>query len=165
MPNFAVTLKEEIRRLARKEIRAQVTATKKAAAQHRRDIARLKREIKAHERRMGLLATRLDRQDAAGSAAAAAENGMEGARFSARSVRAQRTRLKLSAQDYGRLVGVSGQTIYHWEQGKARPRKSQMAALVAVRGIGKREALARLSEMTTNRRREKARAGRRRKPR
>lgn len=165
MPNFAVTLKEEIRRLARKEVRAQVTATKKAAAQHRRDIARLKREIKVQEKRVGMLASRLERQGAGAVVEAASE--LDGLRFSARSVRAQRNRLKLSAEDYGRLVGVSGQTIYHWEQGKSRPRKSQMAALVSVRGIGKRQALAQLSETTTNKRRAPGRPkGRRgRKPR
>jgi DNA-binding transcriptional regulator YiaG len=54
-------------------------------------------------------------------------------RFSAKSVRSQRRRLGLSAEDYGKLVGVSPLTIHHWEQGKARPRKAQLAALVAVR--------------------------------
>jgi len=53
-------------------------------------------------------------------------------------------RLGLSAADYARLVGVSSLTIYNWEHGKSRPRKEQLAALVAVRGIGKREALRRL---------------------
>ena len=61
-------------------------------------------------------------------------------------MKAQRQRLGLSAADYGRLVGVSGLTIYNWEHDKARPRKAQLAALVAVRGIGKREALKKLAE-------------------
>ena len=67
-----------------------------------------------------------------------------GVRYSARSVRAQRKRLGISAEDYGRLIGVSGLTIYNWEHGKARPRKAQLAALIAVRGIGKREAVKQL---------------------
>jgi transcriptional regulator with XRE-family HTH domain len=50
----------------------------------------------------------------------------------------------LSAADYGKLVGVSGLTVYHWEHGKSRPRKAQLASLAAVRGIGKREAMAKL---------------------
>ena len=50
----------------------------------------------------------------------------------------------MSAANYAKLVGVSPLTIYNWEQGKTRPRKEQLAALVAVRGIGKREALAKL---------------------
>jgi DNA-binding transcriptional regulator YiaG len=60
-------------------------------------------------------------------------------------VRAQRRRLRLSAADFGRLVGVSGQTIYQWEQGKSRPRRSQFAALVALRSTRRRDALAKLS--------------------
>ena len=38
-------------------------------------------------------------------------------------------------------------TIYNWEHEKARPRKAQLADLVAVRGIGKREALKKLAEL------------------
>jgi DNA-binding transcriptional regulator YiaG len=75
------------------------------------------------------------------------EDELAGVRFSARSVRAQRKRLKLSAADYGKLVGVSGLTVYNWESGKAHPRKAQFAAVVAIRGIGKRDALRRLAEL------------------
>ncbi len=50
----------------------------------------------------------------------------------------------MSAADYARLVGVSQLTIYNWEQGKSRPRKEQLASLIALRGIGKREAVAKL---------------------
>ena len=55
--------------------------------------------------------------------------------------------LGLSAADYGRLVGVSALTIYNWESGKSRPRRAQFAAIVAVRGIGKREAADRLASL------------------
>jgi len=77
--------------------------------------------------------------------------------------------LKLSAADYGKLVGVSGLTIYSWESGKSRPRKAQLAALVAVRGIGKREALAKLEVVKAEKERAakkpKRRVGKRRKSR
>jgi hypothetical protein len=43
MPNIAGVLREEICRLAKKEVKAQVGKTQKAAAQYRRDIAKLKR--------------------------------------------------------------------------------------------------------------------------
>jgi DNA-binding transcriptional regulator YiaG len=66
------------------------------------------------------------------------------ARFSPKWLKLHRNRLKLSAHDYARLLGVSGQTVYHWEQGRARPRKAQIAAWVAVRRLGRREALKRL---------------------
>jgi DNA-binding transcriptional regulator YiaG len=146
MSNLAVALKDEIRRLARKEIRAQVSTTKRAAAQHRREIAQLKRLFKQQEKKLQSLAS-LGQQSS--GEPHLSDDAMESVRFSARSVRAQRNRLGLSAEDYGKLLGVSGQTIYHWEQGKSRPRRSQMAGLVAVRGLGRRNALARLEALNS----------------
>lgn len=66
-------------------------------------------------------------------------------------MKAQRKRLGLSAEKYAKLVGVSSLTIYSWEAGKSKPRKAQFDALVAVRGIGKREAMKRLAEMKKGR--------------
>ncbi len=144
MPNIAAVLKEEIRRLARREVRQQISKTRRAAAQHRREIARLKRQLLLQERKLRALEAREGMDKAAGTEA---DNGIPpGTRFSPRSVRAQRKRLKLSAQQFARLLGVSPQTVYLWEQGKSRPRRSQLAALVAVRSIGRREALRRLAE-------------------
>jgi DNA-binding transcriptional regulator YiaG len=146
MPNVAGVLREEICRLAKKEIRAQVGKTQKAAAQYRRDIAQLKRLLSQHEKEIRLLKKRTQEQPGQPQAE---ESEMEGVRFSARSVKAQRQRLGLSAADYGKLIGVSGLTIYNWEHDKARPRKAQLAALVAARGMGKREAVAKLAEVAT----------------
>lgn len=61
-------------------------------------------------------------------------------RFSANRLVAQRKKLGVSAGDMGTLIGVSAQTIYNWEAGKSRPRQQQLAAIAAVRGIGKKEA-------------------------
>jgi DNA-binding transcriptional regulator YiaG len=141
MPNLAATLKEEIRRLARKEIRAQMGTTRKAAASHRREIARLKRVLQSQEKKIARLASHAQASDETTNGK---EDAVEGLRFSPRSVRAQRRRLKLSAQEFAKLVGVSAQTIYHWEQGKGRPRAAQFAALTSIRGIGLREARSRL---------------------
>lgn len=142
MPNIAAVLKDEIRRLARKEAKSQGIVARRAVAQHRREIARLKKLIQLQSRKIASLAQ--------GGGAVASESisddGMK-IRFSSRSVRAQRRKLGLSAQDYGKLVGVSGQTIYHWEMGRARPRKSQFERLVGVRNIGRREAATRLQSL------------------
>ena len=150
MPNIASVLKEEICRLAKKEVKAQVGKTQKAAAQYRRDIANLKRLFSQQEKEIRLLKKRAEQQQ---DQPEAEQDEMEGIRFSARSVKAQRQRLGLSAADYGKLLGVSGLTIYNWEHEKARPRKAQFAALVAARGMGKREALAKLAELGTTKKR------------
>jgi DNA-binding transcriptional regulator YiaG len=145
MPNFAAVVKEEIRRLAKREIKAATSSTKGAIAQFRRDIAKLKRVVRGLQKEIASLKSQERKQ--AGAVPTKGEEELEGVRHSARSVKAQRKRLKLSAADFGKLVGVSGLTIYNWELGKARPRKDKLAALVAVRQMGKREAFAKLGEM------------------
>ena len=140
MVNLASLLNENIRRLARREIRGQTQKTRRLTAQHRRDIAALKRQVAALVRTIAFL----EKQEQRRVASPPAPQEAKGVRFSARSVKAQRARLGLSAKDFGRLVGVAALTIYSWESGKSRPRQKQLAGLAAVRHLGKREARQRL---------------------
>lgn len=146
MPNIAVLLKDELRRLARREIKANTSSTKGAVAQFRRDIARLKRQVRAQEKEIAVL--KAQERKRLSQPQTQEDDELNGIRHSARSVRSQRKRLKLSAADFGKLVGVSGITVYNWEHGKGRPRQGRLAALVAVRKMGRREALATLATMT-----------------
>ena len=143
MPNLGSVLKAEISRLARKEVRAEVEALRKASGTYRREIAELKRQVVQLERR-------LRQASKAAPAAAAASNEEEPARmrFSAQGLQSLRARLDLSAADFGKLAGVSGQSIYHWEQGKSVPRKSQLPKLADLRGLGKKEARARVDALS-----------------
>jgi DNA-binding transcriptional regulator YiaG len=145
MPNIAAVLKEEICRLAKREINVSTSSTKGAVAQFRRDIAKLKRIVQTQQREISFLKTQEKKR--VGQPQVNGDEELEGVRFSARSAKAQRERLGLSQQNYAKLVGVSSMTIYNWETGKTRPRDEQLAALVALRGIGKREALAKLETM------------------
>ena len=142
MPDLVNVLKEEIRRLARKEIREQVGTTKQAVAHYRREIAQLKRVVTSLEKKVSFLEAR--ERDRLAQRADVTEPP-EGTRFSPRSVQAQRKRLGATREDFALLVGVSPQTIYNWETGKVRPQAPQMASLVAVRQLGKREAAAQLT--------------------
>ena len=148
MSNFATSLKEEIRRVARKEIKAQTASTTKAVAQYRREIANLKRQVRDQEKLLASLSGRAVAPKSNGVVRKDLDLGDDGLRFSAKSVKSQRRRAGLSAADYAKLVGVTPLTIYNWENGKSRPRKEQFAALTAIRGMGKREARARLAEIT-----------------
>lgn len=143
MSNIAIVLRQEITRLARREARSLTRSLHKASSQFRRDIAELKRQnAKACAEIAGL--QRLAPQR---GAAASAEGAAENIRYSAASVKAQRKRLGLSAEAFGNLVGVTGHTVYKWEHGASRPRSRKLAAIAAVRGIGKTEAKARLGEL------------------
>ncbi|WP_440534429.1 helix-turn-helix domain-containing protein [Variovorax sp. YR566] len=144
MPNIASILKAEISRVARKEVRAEIETLKNASVSHRSAIAELRRQVSALEKELRRVAKGVIRP------AAAPDSGGDAGevtkrRFSASRLAAHRTKLGLSAASYGQLVGVSGQTIYYWEQGKARPRAAQLESLAAVRELRAREIAERLT--------------------
>jgi DNA-binding XRE family transcriptional regulator len=145
MPSLLPSLNDHVRRLARREIRAQTQRTKRASSQHRRDIAALKRLIKALSSRLTTVEKRAGK--ASPALAAASEISAEGLRFRRDGFKTHRTKLGLSAKDYGKLIGVSGLTIYHWEKGTAKPRRKHLPAIASVRGLGKREVMQRLADL------------------
>ncbi len=140
MPNVATVLRDEIIRLARKEIRQQVGPIKKTNAESRRRVAALKKEVSVLQRKVRFL----EEQENKRRKVVPQKISDKPVRFSPKWVKGDRERLGLSAKDYGALVGVSSLTIYSWEHGKSRPRAERLAAWAEVRSIGKREALRRL---------------------
>lgn len=137
MPNLGSVLKAEISRLARKEIKAQVDPLRKANAAHRREIVELKRQVASLQR-----AARVTSKSPAQAQESPLAHGST--RFFAKGLKSLRARLGLSAADFGKLAGASGQSVYNWESGKTVPARLQQATLASLRGLGKREALARL---------------------
>jgi DNA-binding XRE family transcriptional regulator len=152
MPNIATAFKKEILRLARKEVRGQTSVLKKASAQYRKDIAEMKRRVSDLQRKVAPL----ERQMLKGVSSQPAEPGANHVRFTAKGLRSQRKRLDLSAANYGKLIGVTGQTVYSREQETSRPRKPQVARIAALRHLGRRDAYARLEQLAgRNRKRSK----------
>lgn len=143
MPNIASLLKSEISRVARKEVRAETVALKKAVGAYRTEIAALKRRTRALEQELG----RFSKAGAKAAPVAVNKVSTQTLRFSAKGLASQRQRLELSANDCGLLVGASGQSIYKWEAGRAHPRAEHLSALAALRTLGKREAAARLASL------------------
>lgn len=142
MPNIAAILKEEITRLARKEVRQQTKVLKKASSQHKKEIILLKRRLSDLQGKI----TAFQRQAQKDSATVSPSPGKQNVRFSAKGLSSHRKRLGLSASAYGKLVGVTGQAVYKWENETMRPRAQQVQALAAIRRIGKKEIQARLGE-------------------
>lgn len=145
MPNIAQLLKQEIARLARKEVRAEVETLRKAISHLRVQLS----ATNARAAEQGKALAQLQRQTAKGPVpakpTAMAGDAGKGKRFSAKGLASNRQRLGLSAEDFGRLVGVTGQSIYAWEAGRSVPRAKQLEAIAALRGIGKKEVRARLA--------------------
>jgi DNA-binding transcriptional regulator YiaG len=150
MPNIANVLKAEITRLARKELREGSDALRKTVVAQREAIAGLRRRVQDLEASI----KRLERAQSPGrvreravAAPAAAGEGSSAHRFSAKGLASNRKKLGLSAADYGLLIGTSGASIYLWESGKTTPRPQTLAAIAALRGVGKREVDARLAKL------------------
>lgn len=145
MPNIASILKSEISRIARKEVRAETEGLKKQSTQYRAQLAALKRQVTDLEK---LLRKQSKGAKAAVAAPPADEEGARGGlRFRSKGFAAHRQRLGLSAAQAGALLGVSGQTIYHWEAGKARPRASQLPRIDALRKLSKKGAAAAVAQV------------------
>ena len=143
LSNIASVLKEEIARLVRRQFRSETETLKKASSRYRTDIAALKRRIEPLEKKI----PRLEKMVPKNVAPTADKESETKLRFKPQGVRAQRTRLELSAREMGALVGVSAQTIYNWEAGTSRPKAEQLAVFAAVRKMGKREVKERLDQM------------------
>jgi DNA-binding transcriptional regulator YiaG len=143
MPNIASVLKSEIARVARKEVRGETLGLKGAVSAWRAEIAALKRRTEALEKELRLL----NKASARAEPVAASEVSSKALRFSPKGLASQRRRLGLSADDCGLLVGAAGQSIYNWEQGKARPQAKHLPAIAALRTLGKREAATRLAAL------------------
>jgi DNA-binding transcriptional regulator YiaG len=141
MSDIAALLKSEITRLSKKVLRQHVTPLQTAATAQRRQIANLKKQVIALEREV----SKLRRATVSNVAAKPEAESNTTIRFVAKGFKSMRARLGISAEDLGRLLGVSGQTVYNWEHQKAKPRASQIAAIAALRGIGKKEAQQRLA--------------------
>jgi DNA-binding transcriptional regulator YiaG len=143
MSNFAIVLKDEIIRLARKEVRKEVEGLKKASVHYRTEIAGLKRRVADLEKQH----VRLEKRTPKKVVPEVIGEGTTRHRFSAKRFAAQRQKLGVSAEAMGTLLGVSAQSVYNWEAGKSRPRQPQLAEIAALRKLGKRQAQAVLANL------------------
>lgn len=143
MSSFANTLKSEIARVARKEMKDEILSLRKATTAHRSEIASLKRDVKA-------LASLLKKAQRAVKATDAPAQPDEATlsprprRFSAEKLGAHRAHLGISQAQMAQLLGASALSVYKWESGKVQPRAAQLERIAAVLKLGKREAAVQL---------------------
>ncbi len=147
MNTFASHLKNEISRIARKELRDDISALRKGSAIYRSEIAELKRKLKSLESQVKALtraAPRAESEEGAKTMEASRSKPGRKVVFGATQFLALRQHLGLTQAQMGKLVGASSLSIYKWESGQVTPRAAQLEKILAVRKIGKREANARI---------------------
>ena len=138
MPDFKLTFQEEVRRLARKEVKA---ASETLAAQQK-TIRELTKRIDALEKKQAVpVAQKADKPE---EPAVAVKSGK--ARFSPKTIIKFRKKYGISQKAVAAILGVTVFAVSHWELGKNRPRGNQVAAISALTKLGKRKVIALLQE-------------------
>lgn len=146
MPNIATVFKAEIARIARKEVRRETASLRKAATAHRAEIAQLKRRAQTLEQALRKAVSQTRRREVA-APAQSDDDGRGNLRFRPKGLASLRERLGLSARECGLLLGVTGQSIYLWESGRARPSSKHLEGIALLRKQGKRAVMARLEAL------------------
>ncbi len=144
MPNIAQVLKEEIQRLAKKEVKAATTPIQKTTASLRRSVADLKRRLSVVERENKQLL-----KQAKKTMAKVSDDEVEEARITAKMIKSMRSRLGVSQAKLALLLDVSSISVAKWEQKEGRLvfRGDTKARIVAVRKLSKAEVQERLEKM------------------
>ncbi|MFC7462649.1 helix-turn-helix transcriptional regulator [Hydrogenophaga defluvii] len=147
MSTIADALKQEIARVARKELKGEIAALRKLTSAHRSEIAALKREVKA----LTSAVKGLHKGSRPPVAASSSEPKVTAAKrsgapfeFNAEQLAAHRAEFGLTQAQMARLIGASSLSVYKWESGKVQPRAAQKEQIAAALKLGKRAVKARL---------------------
>ncbi len=128
MATFAESFKREVARVARKELKNEIDSLRKTLTVHLSEIAGLKKQITAAQ----IETRRLARSKRAASKSVIQtdpKHVQETVRsrpgrkavFTAGRLKAQRTRLGLTQEQMGKLLGVSSLSVWKWESGSSAP--------------------------------------------
>ncbi len=148
MPNIGKVLREEIARLAKRQVRTELSSLKRDNVRLKKSVAELRRQIATLSRASRELVKKVtpvmetrEIEDATKSA--------DTLRPTSKSLKRLRARLGLTQAQFGQLLGVSGQAVVQWasKEGRVRMRATTLSALARIKDMGKREAWRRLQGM------------------
>ncbi len=139
MPDIRQVLNDEIRRLARKEVKNILAPMIKQLGEQKRLISDLKKQV-------AVLEKRLQPQTVSAKPGTVVDETKK-VRLSAAGIVKLRNKLGLSQGKLAELIGVSTHTVSMWEIGKVSPRAKAKTAICALRTVGKKELKRRLAEL------------------
>jgi DNA-binding transcriptional regulator YiaG len=141
MPDFKQSFQDEVRRLARKELKA----LEAKINEQKKTISSLTKRVNDLEKKQTAAPVAAKSAPEAVQTAAPAADGRK-ARFSPKSLVKFRKKYSLSQKALAILLGVTPFTVSHWEIGKNRPRANQIEAFSALAKLGKRKLYALVAE-------------------
>ena len=133
---------DEVRRLARKEVKLAVIPLQETVSGLRKLVAEQKKQIAALEKRLPEAVS----EAPSSIADELGDESGKSVRINAAGIVRLRNKLGLTQAEFAKAVGVAMHTVSVWEQGRRVPRKAQKVRICALRKIGKRELKRRLGE-------------------
>ncbi len=134
MGKLESTIKSEIQRLAKREIRSTFLPLRKEVRTMRLKLSNLSRGVISLNR----LTKELHLEEVKPKLEATPEE-VKASRFTPDRIRGLRKKLGISMRELGILTGTSLGAILSWEKGKFKPRGEKKAALVGLRKLRKRD--------------------------
>jgi len=139
------TIKSEIQRLAKREIRGTFIPLRREVRAVRLKLSSLSKGILSLNR----MTKELHLEEAKPNLEATPEE-VKASRLTPDRIRGLRKKLGISMRELGILTGSSLGAILSWEKGKFKPREDKKAALVALRKVRKRDVKKLLAEKATS---------------
>ena len=156
MPDIKGVLQEEIKRLAKREIKAATAPLLKNIMELKRKVTVLERALAQAEKVKVASPVREVKKDAEkieNNTAAAKEKKP---RFYGKKITRLRKRLHLSQAELAALVGVNMFSVSHWELGKNLPRQAQQEKLEELRTLPRKTLQEKLAPIRAGQREKKA---------
>ena len=139
-PSLAVALRSEVRRHPTVEL--------KKAQKRLRKLQKQVTELRRQAQGQGRVLTGMRRRLAglrSGLRQPVAAAGRRGRQLTPQGIRAVRDRLRMTREQFAKLVGVSPGSIFGWESGRTLPRRGSLGRLSELRKAGVKAARAQLS--------------------
>jgi DNA-binding transcriptional regulator YiaG len=134
MGKLEFTIRSEIQRLAKREIRSTFIPLRREVRAMRLRLSSLSKNFSVLDR---LAKEQMEKTPKKGLEASPEE--VKASRLTPDRIRSLRNKLGISQRELGILTGASLGAVLSWEKGKFKPRAEKKAALVALRKLRKRE--------------------------
>ena len=142
MGKLESTIKSEIQRLAKRQIRSTFLPLRREVRGLRLKLSSLSKGITSLNR----MTKELHLEEKAKPKLEATPEEVKASRITPARISGLRKKLGISMREMGILTGVGLSTVLSWEKGKFKPRGEKKAALVALRKLRKREVRKMLAE-------------------
>ena len=136
MGKLGVTIKSEIVRLVKREMRKTSVPLRRNVRLLKNTVSQIRRAVLALERFAAQQQKELKKRK---MPLEATPEEVKKSRFSSRLIRSLRKKLGISQKELAILAGVTVGAAHLWEKGKFKPKDEKKAVMVALRKLGRRD--------------------------